>query len=182
MRLDSPPRLAHWLLRWILSAADREVVLGDLAEEFALRIQSGHSGGSWYWRQALGSIPRLLWKSARQGRWLRTSLVAFGAYVGAGVLESVATTALSGILVPGSSRYTLLSLIIGLASLGVGGYAAARIRPGAETVLSVMVFVAVVALMVGRVGDQPFWYGLAFLVAGPFSAAFGGAPVRWRQR
>jgi hypothetical protein len=37
---DSPPRLADWLLRWLVPKTDREQIMGDLVEEFSLRAQS----------------------------------------------------------------------------------------------------------------------------------------------
>ena len=149
--------------------------MGDLAEEFSLRTQSSASGWSWYWGQALRSIPPIVWESARQGRWIRTFFVALGAYVGAGVVESAAEAALSEILTLDALWHTVLSLMIGLATIAAGGYVAARLRPGAETAMSVIVFIAVTVLITAQVGDAPLWYGLAFLIAGPLSSLAGGA-------
>jgi hypothetical protein len=171
----SPPRLANWLLRWLLPAIDREEIMGDLAEEFSFRIQSHGSCWSWYWGQALRSIPPMVWMAARQGRWLRTVFVALSAYIAAGLLEYAADTALSGVVNPKSSLHPILSLIIGLATMVTGGYVAARLRPGAETAMSVIVFVVVTVLLAAQVGDAPLWYGLAFLIAGPLSPLAGGA-------
>ena len=106
--------------------------MGDLAEEFSLRIQASDSG--WSWGQALRSIPPVLWKSARQGCWIRTFFIALGAYIAASVVEAAADAALSGILIPESPLHTILSLIIGLATIGAGGYVAARLRPGADMI------------------------------------------------
>src|SRR5215469_18265802 len=89
-----PPRLANWLLRWFVPANDREEIMGDLAEEFSLRVQSSDSCRSWYWGQTLRSIPPMAWKATRQGRWIRTFLVAMGAYIAAGLVESVADAVL----------------------------------------------------------------------------------------
>jgi len=66
-------------------------------------------------------------------------------------------------------------LIIGLATMVGGGYVAARLRPGAEMVMSVTVFAAVVVLFAVQVGDAPLWYGLAFLSTGPLATLAGGA-------
>lgn len=170
----SPPRLANWLLHWFLPTIDREEIMGDLAEEFSLRIPSQGSCWSWYWGQVLRSIPPILWKAARQGCWIRTLFVALGAFIAAGVLESAANAALLGAVNPESSLHSILSLIIGLGTMVGGGYVAARLRPGAETVMSVIVFVAVTVLLAAQVGDAPLWYGLAFLIAGPLSSLAGG--------
>jgi hypothetical protein len=112
-------------------------MMGDLTEEFSLRIQSSGSCWSWYWGQTLRSISPLVWNSARLGCSVRTFFVAVGAYIAAEVVESAADGALSGILIRESPLHTVLSLIIGLATIAVGGYVAARLRPGAVTAMSV---------------------------------------------
>lgn len=182
MNPHSPPRMANWLLRCFVPATDREEIIGDLAEEFSLRIQSSGSGWSWYWGQTLRSIPTMVWKAARQGRWIRTFFVALGAYIAAGLVEAGASAALLGIVNPASSLRLVLTVIIGLSTILAGGYVAARLRPGAQTVMSVIIFVAVAALLAARVGDTPFWYGLVFLIAGPLSSLAGGALSLRRKR
>jgi hypothetical protein len=53
-----PPRVGERLLAWSLSHADRDVVLGDLQEEFAaMSAKSGSARAvAWYWTQTLTSI------------------------------------------------------------------------------------------------------------------------------
>ena len=87
---NSAPWLADWLLGWLVPATDREQIKGDLIEEFSLRAQSSNSSWSWYWGQTLRSLPPMVLKTARQGRWLRTFLVASGAYIAAGLMEFLA--------------------------------------------------------------------------------------------
>ena len=172
---DSPPRLANWLLCWFVPAKDREEIMGDLAEEFSLRVRSSDSCWSWYWGQTLRSIPPMTWKDMRQGRWIRTFLVAMGAYIAAGLLESVVDAVLVKTANPQSLLHTVLSLIIGLTTTAGAGYVAARFRPGADTVMSAIVLVAVTVLLIARVGDVPLWYGFAFLIAGPLASLAGRA-------
>ncbi len=52
------PRVAEWLVGLVTRARDRQVVLGDLTEEFVLRHRTLGAGSArrWYWRQALGSV------------------------------------------------------------------------------------------------------------------------------
>jgi hypothetical protein len=55
-----PPRLARLLVHFACEKGDRSFLLGDLEEEFSLRAR--HSPGkarSWYWRQAIKSLPHL---------------------------------------------------------------------------------------------------------------------------
>ena len=52
-----PPKLARWLLQHALPYRDRPAMLGDLDEEFAARRREGRSATTWYWRQAIFSLP-----------------------------------------------------------------------------------------------------------------------------
>jgi putative ABC transport system permease protein len=47
------PRLAAWLIRMSLPPAERDALLGDLAEELADRVEHGRR---WYWRQVPGCV------------------------------------------------------------------------------------------------------------------------------
>jgi hypothetical protein len=149
--------------------------MGDLAEEFSLRMQSSDPCWSWYWGQILRSIPPMAWKATRQGRWRDTFLVALGAYIAAGLAESLADAVLLKTVNPQSSLHTVLSLIIGLTTTASAGYVAARFRSGAERVMAVIVLLAATGLLVARVGEVPLWYGFAFLLAGPLASLAGGA-------
>jgi hypothetical protein len=65
-------------------------------------------------------------------------------------------------------------MIVGLATLVLGGSFAAWIRPGAASALSGIVAIAVVILMVTTSDRAPLWYGLTFLIIGPLAALAGG--------
>lgn len=51
MKTSKPPRLATWILEHLVLATDKDVLAGDLLEEFEYR----HSVG-WYWRQVLIAV------------------------------------------------------------------------------------------------------------------------------
>jgi hypothetical protein len=56
------PRFAAWLLELFLPATYREVILGDLIEEYAIRYRSSaRFVVAWYWRQVCRSIAPVLW-------------------------------------------------------------------------------------------------------------------------
>jgi hypothetical protein len=183
MSHPSPPRVATWLLGRAVPESNRDAVLGDLAEEYALRARSrdGATVSRWYWGQVCRSIPSVMWDAIRSGRWLSTFGVALGAYIFAGIVEFGATTAISRVLAPNSSVFTVISLIVGLATMTLGGYLAARIRPAAVTALAGIVMIVVAVLMVTVSGSAPLWYGLAFLIVGPLAALAGGALGRGRR-
>lgn len=173
MNTPSPPRLAGWLLRCIVPTEERESIMGDLAEEFSFRTQS--SAAWWYWGQTLRSIPIIAWQSVRRGLSIQTFLVALGAYFAAGLVEFAADAALAKIVNPKSFWEPVLGLITGLTTMTAGGYAAARLRQGAEKLMSGLILLAVTILFAAQVGEAPVWYGLAFLVAGPVASLAGGA-------
>jgi predicted permease len=56
------PKLAQWLLHFGLRGEAREVIAGDLEEEFSARVRAARNrrerraASGWYWRQAVGSI------------------------------------------------------------------------------------------------------------------------------
>ena len=61
--MKQAPRLARWLLRRLLPPDNRNDIIGDLDEEYTRHI-AGERGRfrarAWYWRQALGTLPRLV--------------------------------------------------------------------------------------------------------------------------
>ena len=49
---EHPPKLAEFLLRWLVGGRDADAVAGDLRESFAER----GGGLFWYWRQAVSCV------------------------------------------------------------------------------------------------------------------------------
>ncbi len=119
-------------------------------------------------------MPLVLWSERRRGQWLATLGVAMVAYIAASVLESVGTSLVLERLRPDPRLATVLSLIVGLVTMVIGGYGAAVIRQGAAPVLAGIIFMVVVALLATVPGSAPLWHGLTFLIAGPVAALAGG--------
>lgn len=67
--------------------------------------------------------------------------------------------AISTVLAPGGRLFTVVSLLFGLATIALGGYFAARIRPGAATALATIVMIVIVILFVTMRHSAPLWYG-----------------------
>ena len=183
MRRHRPPRVATWLLGCFLPESDREAVLGDLVEEYGIRVRSASisNAASWYWTQVWRSIAPVLWVGIRRGGWLGTVGVALGAYIVAGMIEFVGTAVMARLLNPEGRAFPVLSVLVGLATMVLGGYFAAWIRPAAATVLAAIVILVIVVLFVSMRDSAPLWYGLTFLIFGPVAALAGGTLCRVRR-
>jgi hypothetical protein len=66
-------RVANWILKCAVAPADREAAIGDLAEEFEIRMRRGSrvDAAYWYWSQVLRSIPWFLWTPGASWRLVR---------------------------------------------------------------------------------------------------------------
>lgn len=79
----TPPKGAQALIAICAPPNDRESVLGDLHEEYVRRLQCEDRAraDSWYWGQALGSIPSLL-------SYTRTNGTSSAAFITGGIVIS----------------------------------------------------------------------------------------------
>lgn len=175
MTQNTPPSLATWLISRLLPAEDRDAVIGDLAEEYDLVLRSGTSAdaNSWYWRQTAASAGPALWWSLRSGRGLLTLGIALAAFVGASIVEFVAEFAASAFMAAGTVTRWIVSLVISLSAMALGGYVASVIRPNSARAMAVLVFAIIVALLVTRPESVPLWYGIACLPLGPLAVLSG---------
>ena len=170
-----PPRLATLLLRTVLPARDRETLLGDLLEEYALIAQ--HAADRWYWRQAFRSVAPILWSNIRRGGWLKTLGVALAAYLLVSLAmpsESVLTLIYPETPFHRDVVYIALSFMVCAWLTIVAGYFAARMRSGAPVVLAAVVAVMGVVSLIHTGDRAPFWYQLFLIVIGPLGAIAGG--------
>jgi hypothetical protein len=171
---------ARWVIRVLERSTPerhRDAVAGDLLEEHELRTRSEASPAAsrWYWSQVGRSVPRLLWATAKSGVWVATLGVGFAAWLAAGMVETAASVGISRLAAPGAGTRTILDLVVGLMTIGLAGYFAGRIRPGAAGALAMITVVSVALLMTMASRSAPLWYGTAFLVFGPLASVAGGA-------
>jgi hypothetical protein len=95
----NPPRAAIWLIEFFVPPATAEPAVGDLAEEFAARaVRSGSKARRWYWRQAVLTIPHLMWASVRVAPWSTAAFVLLALAL-AGAVDFAITTAVRLVLV-----------------------------------------------------------------------------------
>lgn len=176
MSPPTPSRLAIRLLESLLPEKDRDAIVGDLIEESVLRASASTRATTtfWCWWQVARSIPLLLWSALQRQHWFGTLGVAIAAYVAASVLESLGVALVLKLLHPNPRLAIVLSVIVGLATMVLGGYVAASIRQGAAPALAAIILVVVAVLFVIMPHSAPLWYGLTFLIAGPVAALAGG--------
>jgi hypothetical protein len=154
-------KLLFALLRSLLPTGDAETMLGDLAEEYALR-----KSGRWLMGQVLRSLFSIYWARLRGRAWLRNIGLACAAGIFLLLLQAVAlfaanaaTAALIGFLASGGVTTsgvvtTVLSLLADfLAMLGISPlfcYVLGQRGPGVACLLAFLTFVLV--LIPRRVG------------------------------
>jgi hypothetical protein len=174
--LRPPARAAAWLLEDILPPGIREPVLGDLAEEYWLRLQSQPRAAAarWYRTQVLRSLLNLSGAALLSGRWLSTAAIAVAVYIGVRLVQNAAGYLLSATLGLGPAGMMGAYLLIGLSTLFLGGYIAARIKPSAAPALAVAQALMVIAYIVTSEDAAALWIGMIFLVLCPAAALAGG--------
>jgi hypothetical protein len=169
-------RLADWVLACAVAPADREAAVGDLAEEYTIRLRRGSAvrAACWYWGQVLRSVPWFLWTPVRRSGWLGTLCVALAACLIQAAIEVLAAVTIRRLFAP-DLTVTLLGLAVVLSSLFFLAYLAARMRPGAGTLLTLIAIVAVLAQSVSRGPAGLSFRHLAAMIAAPSAAFAGGA-------
>ena len=173
MRRCSPPTFACWLLESLLPDLYREAALGDLIEEYALRIESTSrfTASRWFWSQACRSLPPTVWSLLRSRDCLISIRIAIGVYIFMGTLKFAADWMISKLVAPDQSTHVVLAPIVFLTTTVIGGCVAARIRRGATIFLALMVTITVAILIDVKVCSipVPWWYQFGFLTLGPLT-------------
>jgi len=165
--------VATWIFSWLVPKDVREPLMGDLAEEHALRVKAGSSSAAlkWYLRQIFASIPPLLWTRLTRAAWLSTLGVALLAYFAVGVVQLTIRWAISS---SSATVYNPLDLIIIFPVVVLIGYCAERLRRKAAILLGTMMLLAITAMTVWATESAPLWYRIAWFFVGPAAAFIGG--------
>lgn len=162
-----------WLLHRLAPKHDREAILGDLAEEQALRSESdsAETVSRWLTLQQLASLPPLAWTSLSRSAWARTLAVGFGAYIIGAALCLTIDQAFLFLLGPGPRWLPGAGIV--LANVALVAYVAARIRPAASVLLACVIFADYCTQLLGE-PMAPTWYIVTILVFGPLVAIISG--------
>jgi hypothetical protein len=192
----APPRVAELLLESLgAQTAFRDSLLGDLAEEFALRVERDGIGAArrWYCRESIRATPHLLrdWARSLRPRDLsHLAGVVLSSYVFlvmlAGFLAAVVRSTIVTFGVPldlqlfraGNLLLHAIGLPLGAIGAIMGGYIAAWLHDRAPLVsaLALGVVWSCVDLSVLRIlGGIPAWYQFAVPVVVVVGTATGGA-------
>lgn len=166
-------RAATWVFSWLVPKDVREPLMGDLAEEYALRVKAASSSAAlkWYLKQICASIPPLLWTRLTRSVWLSTLGVAVLGYFAVGVVQIIIRLVISS---ASTTRYNPLDLIAIFPMVVLIGYFAERFRRRSAIVLGVMMLLAITAMTVWATENSPLWYRVAWFFVGPVAAFIGG--------
>jgi hypothetical protein len=167
-------RALTWIFSWLVPKDHREPLMGDFAEEYALRVKAGSSSAAlkWYLRQICASIPPLLWARLTRSVWLSTLGVAFLAYFAVGMAQVIIRWAISS---SSATAYNPLDLIMIFPMVVLIGYFAERLRRRAAIVLGAMMLLAITAMTVWSTESSPLWYRVSWFFVGPAAALIGSA-------
>jgi hypothetical protein len=165
MKRYSPPALVCRIFESILPVSYRETLIGDLIEEYPLRVESTSPFTAFLWlsSQCGRSVPCTVCASIRSGAWLINLSIAVGVYLSVGTLKVVADLVISKLVAPAQSAHVILAPVVFLMATAIGGCVAARIRFGATIFLALLVMITVVPIRIsdsrtfdGRLGRPLF--------------------------
>jgi hypothetical protein len=174
--------LATWILSRLIPEGEREPLVGDLTEEYALRANAASPSAAlkWYLQQVCASVPPLLWTRLTRTAWISTLGVALLAYFAVGVVEFTVNWAISRSPETGTYTYNPLALVIMFPTVMLIGYSAERLRRRAAVVLGAMMLLVVTLMMCSSTEPMPGWFRIAYFFVGP-AAAFIGSALRSRR-
>jgi hypothetical protein len=146
-------------------------MLGDLIEEYALRLESTSpwAASRWFWSQACRSVPSMVWSSLRSANCLLSMSIAVGVYIFMGMLKFAADLTIAKLAAPDQTTYVVVAPMVFLTTAAIGGCVAARIRRGATIFLALIVMITVAVLIDVKACSipVPWWYQFGFLTLGP---------------
>jgi hypothetical protein len=170
-------QVATWACSCLAPRNRREALMGDLAEEYALRADaaSPSAASQWYLRQICASVLPLLWARLSQSGWISTAGVALSAYLAVGLVEMLVNWALAGSSAAITAAYNPLGMLVTFPMVVLIGYFAAGFRRRAAMVLAAMMLLSVTAMTLWANESMPTWYRIAYFLVGPAATGIGSA-------
>ena len=171
-------------LEWLLPEDTAEGLVGDLLEEYAVRIGTAgpRRAAWWYWRQVAHSILPVLHTAFRRRDWVPAWAVGFVAYSFAVSAEDSARLSVAKVATH-TAVDAIPVLIVCLCTIVLMAYVAEHVRAGAALAFALLLALTAVVHLATAAHDMPLWYRLMFLVTGPGAALAGRAPrARWLRR
>ena len=179
MRRHLPPGIACRLFEFVLPVPNRDAMLGDLVEEYALRAQatSSFAAARWFWSQTCRSVLSKAWYSLRNVDCLTNICIAMGVYVAIAILQVGVDLVISKLVAPSPTTSVAIAPLVFLTTTAIGGCLAARIRRGTTLFLALAVMISVAVLIDIRICTipVPWWYPFGFLTLGPLAVLFAPA-------
>jgi hypothetical protein len=168
--------LATWILSRLAPAAEREPIVGDLMEEYALRARASSASAAlkWYLQQVYASAPSLLWATIKRTPWFSTIGVALLGYIGVGVVDFGVKWLIPNWTPDGKFAPSPLSFFIMFPPIVLIGYFAAGFRRGAAFLLGLIMLVVITWMTWGTNESMPLWFRVGYFIVGPVAAFVGG--------
>ena len=169
-------RAATWIFSQLAPREDREAMVGDLFEEFALRSTTASVSAATRWclQQIITSAAALLWAGFRRGASAPILIVAVLGYAGVVAANFIVGWAIMKGPAPirsfGMVPFFLIVVLI--------VYFTARYRRSAAVILGVLMTITMAAT-VQRSG--PMWRQITWLALGP-TATFIGCALQLLRR
>jgi hypothetical protein len=177
------------LIECLLPRDLSDVVIGDLCEEFALRVHATQRrrAVSWFVLQSARSIPPLLFLSIKRWSWFKSLGVSAVAFVVLGELEPLVHRWLAGNFDPGVNQQIAMSLLVGFAACACGGFLSTWMHRGSALLYSAIGASFMVAAIASADTTARPWMLTAFLVIAIVAPIIGGVGFitlanQWRNR
>lgn len=157
-----------------MPTAGADAIVGDLTEEYALRLQTAtvRSTNWWLWGQVCRSMPSLLSSSLRGNEALPCVGVALAVSAAAGAFKLGIDLLLTRWLMITPGAYVVAAPFVFLAAVAGAGMLTGHLRRGATIHLAGIVLATVVILLAlsSCPIPVPWWYPAPFLTLGPLAA------------